>query len=201
MVGFPEGMFGADENARLGYIDPDREWKPAVWWTNGFRWNHALHDRRSQWAEHWRRRSVQPYPAAVMPDFKDACVISLVRTMPSVIRRIIIRTVINRVSSAFDESFQQSLLPTIMKSCTGLCRFTNIWYWQLPTTGGNSYLCSLQSYEEWRWVTAKSSSRRQIILLKEDIALHCFYRWKGRFSFYLRIPSWTKGGSAWMARR
>lgn len=27
----PGGMFGADENARLGYIDPVREWKPADW--------------------------------------------------------------------------------------------------------------------------------------------------------------------------
>ena len=67
----PGGMFGADENARLGYIDPRQGTE-----TCGFVEQMASDEIMlcmtgdPFWAEHCEDVAFNSYPAAVMPDFK-----------------------------------------------------------------------------------------------------------------------------------
>lgn len=68
----PGGMFGADENARMGYIDPRQGTE-----TCGFVEQMAsdelllLMTGDPFWAEHCENVAFNSYPAAVMPDFKS----------------------------------------------------------------------------------------------------------------------------------
>ncbi|MDR2815389.1 MAG: glycoside hydrolase family 127 protein [Proteiniphilum sp.] len=68
----PGGMFGADENARMGYIDPRQGTE-----TCGFVEQMASDEILLQmtgdpfWAEHCEEVAFNSYPAAVMPDFKS----------------------------------------------------------------------------------------------------------------------------------
>ena len=68
----PGGMFGADENARMGYIDPRQGTE-----TCGFVEQMAsdelllLMTGDPFWAEHCEEVAFNSYPAAVMPDFKS----------------------------------------------------------------------------------------------------------------------------------
>lgn len=67
----PGGMFGADENARMGYIDPRQGTE-----TCGFVEQMASDEIMLRitgdpmWAEHCEDVAFNSYPAAVMPDFK-----------------------------------------------------------------------------------------------------------------------------------
>ncbi len=67
----PGGMFGADENARMGYIDPRQGTE-----TCGFVEQMASDEIMLRitgdpfWAEHAEDVAFNSYPAAVMPDFK-----------------------------------------------------------------------------------------------------------------------------------
>jgi len=67
----PGGMFGADENARMGYIDPRQGTE-----TCGFVEQMASDEIMLRitgdpfWAEHAEEVAFNSYPAAVMPDFK-----------------------------------------------------------------------------------------------------------------------------------
>lgn len=67
----PGGMFGADENARMGYIDPRQGTE-----TCGFVEQMASDEMLLRftgdplWAEHCENIAFNSYPAAVMPDFK-----------------------------------------------------------------------------------------------------------------------------------
>jgi hypothetical protein len=67
----PGGMFGADENARLGHIDPHQGTE-----TCGFVEQMASDEMLLRftgdplWAEHCENVAFNSYPAAVMPDFK-----------------------------------------------------------------------------------------------------------------------------------
>ena len=67
----PGGMFGADENARMGYIDPRQGTE-----TCGFVEQMASDELLlcmtgdPMWAEHCEEVAFNSYPAAVMPDFK-----------------------------------------------------------------------------------------------------------------------------------
>ncbi|HBG42593.1 MAG TPA: hypothetical protein DDZ96_02580 [Porphyromonadaceae bacterium] len=68
----PGGMFGADENARMGYIDPRQGTE-----TCGFVEQMASDEFLLRitgdpfWAEHCEEVAFNSYPAAVMPDFKS----------------------------------------------------------------------------------------------------------------------------------
>jgi len=68
----PGGMFGADENARMGYIDPRQGTE-----TCGFVEQMASDEMLLRftgdplWAEHCENIAFNSYPAAVMPDFKS----------------------------------------------------------------------------------------------------------------------------------
>lgn len=67
----PGGMFGADENARMGYIDPRQGTE-----TCGFVEQMASDELLLRmtgdlfWAEHCEEVAFNSYPAAVMPDFR-----------------------------------------------------------------------------------------------------------------------------------
>ena len=68
----PGGMFGADENARMGYIDPRQGTE-----TCGFVEQMASDEMLLRftgdplWADHCENIAFNSYPAAVMPDFKS----------------------------------------------------------------------------------------------------------------------------------
>ncbi|NDV60115.1 beta-L-arabinofuranosidase domain-containing protein [Bacteroides sp. 519] len=68
----PGGMFGSDENARMGYIDPRQGTE-----TCGFVEQMASDEMLLRytgdplWAEHCENIAFNSYPAAVMPDFKS----------------------------------------------------------------------------------------------------------------------------------
>lgn len=68
----PGGMFGADENARMGYIDP-RQGTETCGFVEQMASNEILLQMTGDpfWAEHCEEVAFNSYPAAVMPDFKS----------------------------------------------------------------------------------------------------------------------------------
>ncbi len=68
----PGGMFGADENARLGYIDP-RQGTETCGFVEQMSSDEILLRMTGDpfWAEHCENIAFNSYPAAVMPDFKS----------------------------------------------------------------------------------------------------------------------------------
>lgn len=68
----PGGMFGADENARVGYIDP-RQGTETCGFVEQMASNEILLQMTGDpfWAEHCEEIAFNSYPAAVMPDFKS----------------------------------------------------------------------------------------------------------------------------------
>lgn len=68
----PGGMFGADENARMGYIDP-RQGTETCGFVEQMASNEILLLMTGDpfWAEHCENVAFNSYPAAVMPDFKS----------------------------------------------------------------------------------------------------------------------------------
>ncbi len=67
----PGGMFGADENARMGYIDP-RQGTETCGFVEQMASNEILLSLTGDpfWAEHCENVAFNSYPAAFMPDFK-----------------------------------------------------------------------------------------------------------------------------------
>lgn len=108
----PGGMFGADENARLGYIDPRQGVE-----TCGLVEQMASDEIMlcmtgdPMWAEHCEEVAFNSYPAAVMPDFKALRYITCPNHAISDSKNHH-PGIDNREPVPFDESFQQSLLPT-----------------------------------------------------------------------------------------
>jgi Uncharacterized protein conserved in bacteria len=68
----PGGMFGADENARMGYIDP-RQGTETCGFVEQMASNEILLLMTGDpfWAEHCEDVAFNSYPASVMPDFKS----------------------------------------------------------------------------------------------------------------------------------
>ncbi len=68
----PGGMFGADENARMGYIDP-RQGTETCGFVEQMTSDEILLRMTGDpfWAEHCEEVAFNSYPAAVMPDFKS----------------------------------------------------------------------------------------------------------------------------------
>ncbi|WP_294081590.1 beta-L-arabinofuranosidase domain-containing protein [Proteiniphilum sp. UBA5384] len=68
----PGGMFGADENARMGYIDP-RQGTETCGFVEQMASNELLLQMTGDpfWAEHCEEVAFNSYPASVMPDFKS----------------------------------------------------------------------------------------------------------------------------------
>lgn len=68
----PGGMFGADENARMGYIDP-RQGTETCGFVEQMTSDEILLRMTGDpfWAEHCEDVAFNSYPAAVMPDFKS----------------------------------------------------------------------------------------------------------------------------------
>lgn len=68
----PGGMFGADENARMGYIDP-RQGTETCGFVEQMSSDEMLlrYTGDPFWAEHCEDVAFNSYPAAVMPDFKS----------------------------------------------------------------------------------------------------------------------------------
>lgn len=68
----PGGMFGADENARMGYIDP-RQGTETCGFVEQMTSNEIMLRMTGDpfWAEHAEDVAFNSYPASVMPDFKS----------------------------------------------------------------------------------------------------------------------------------
>lgn len=66
------GMFGADENARLGYIDP-RQGTETCGWVEQMASDEIMlrYTGDPLWADHCENIAFNSYPASVMPDFKS----------------------------------------------------------------------------------------------------------------------------------
>ncbi len=69
----PGGMFGADENARLGYIDPRQGGTETCGFVEQMASDEIMlrYTGDPLWADHCENVAFNSYPAAVMPDFKS----------------------------------------------------------------------------------------------------------------------------------
>ena len=88
----PGGMFGADENARIGFFDPRQGTE-----TCGFVEQMAsdeimlLISGDPYWADHLEDVAFNSYPASLMPDYRASSLSDLSESWRSVILAIIIR--------------------------------------------------------------------------------------------------------------
>ena len=188
----PGGMFGADENARLAYIDPRQGTE-----TCGFVEQMASDEIMLRmtgdpfWAEHCEEVAFNSYPAAVMPDFKALRYI----TCP------------NQVVSdskdhkpGIDNGGPFLAMNPFSSRC---CQHNHAQGWPyfsehlVLATPDNGIAAAIYAACK---ATVKVGNGKEIVLheetnypFEEGIKFTVSTDEKVDFPFYLRIPSWTEG--------
>ena len=188
----PGGMFGADENARLAYIDPRQGTE-----TCGFVEQMASDEIMLRmtgdpfWAEHCEEVAFNSYPAAVMPDFKALRYI----TCP------------NQVVSdskdhkpGIDNGGPFLAMNPFSSRC---CQHNHAQGWPyfsehlVLATPDNGIAAAIYAACK---ATVKVGNGKEIVLheetnypFEESIKFTVSTGEKVNFPFYLRIPSWTEG--------
>ena len=187
----PGGMFGADENARLGYIDPRRGVE-----TCGLVEQMASDEIMlcmtgdPMWAEHCEEVAFNSYPAAVMPDFKALRYITCPNHAISDSK--------NHHPGIDNRGPFLSMNPFSSRCCQhnhaqGWPYFTEHLVLATPDNG-----VAIAIYAACK-ATVKVGDGKEITLheetnypFEEAIAFTVSTGEKVAFPFYLRIPSWTK---------
>ena len=188
----PGGMFGADENARLAYIDPRQGTE-----TCGFVEQMASDELLLRmtgdpfWAEHCEEVAFNSYPAAVMPDFRSLRYI----TCP------------NHVVSdskdhkpGIDNGGPFLAMNPFSSRC---CQHNHAQGWPyfsehlILATPDNGIAAAIYAACK---ATVKVGNGKEIVLheetnypFEEGIKFTVSTDEKVDFPFYLRIPSWTEG--------
>lgn len=189
------GMFGADENARMGYIDP-RQGTETCGFVEQMASDEILlrYTGDPSWAEHCEDVAFNSYPAAVMPDFKALRYI----TCP------------NHVMSdsenhhpGIDNGGPFLSMNPFSSRC---CQHNHTQGWPyfaehlLLATADNGIAACIYSACEGKIKVADgtevSISEETNYPFDETIKFRIKTSKKVKFPFYLRIPSWTE--DAWM---
>ena len=188
----PGGMFGADENARLGYIDPRQGVE-----TCGLVEQMASDEIMlcmtgdPMWAEHCEEVAFNSYPAAVMPDFKALRYITCPNHAVSDSK--------NHHPGIDNRGPFLSMNPFSSRCCQhnhaqGWPYFTEHLVLATPDNGVATAIYAACK------ATVKVGDGKKITLreetnypFEEAIAFTVSTGEKVVFPFYLRIPSWTKG--------
>jgi hypothetical protein len=187
----PGGMFGSDENARLGYIDPRQGVE-----TCGMVEQMASDEIMLRftgdpyWAENCEDVAFNTYPAATMPDFKALRYITCPNEVVSDSK--------NHHPGIANSGPFLSMNPF---SCR-CCQHNHSQGW--PFYSENLILASpdggvAAALYGACTATVKVADNKQIVLheqtnypFEENIAFTLNTKKKVSFPFYLRIPSWTK---------
>ena len=188
----PGGMFGADENARLGYIDPRQGVE-----TCGLVEQMASDEIMlcmtgdPMWAEHCEEVAFNSYPAAVMPDFKALRYITCPNHAISDSK--------NHHPGIDNRGPFLSMNPFSSRCCQhnhaqGWPYFTEHLVLATPDNGVATAIYAACK------ATVKVGDGKEITLheetnypFEEGITFTISTGEKVAFPFYLRIPSWTKG--------
>ncbi|MCE8994253.1 glycoside hydrolase family 127 protein [Bacteroides thetaiotaomicron] len=188
----PGGMFGADENARLGYIDPRQGVE-----TCGLVEQMASDEIMlcmtgdPMWAEHCEEVAFNSYPAAVMPDFKALRYITCPNHTVSDSK--------NHHPGIDNRGPFLSMNPFSSRCCQhnhaqGWPYFSEHLILATPDNG-----IAAAIYAACK-ATVKVGNGKEIVLheetnypFEEGIKFTVSTDEKVDFPFYLRIPSWTEG--------
>ena len=190
----PGGMFGADENARMGYIDPRQGVE-----TCGMVEQMASDEIMLRitgdpfWAEHCEEVAFNSYPAAVMPDFRALRYI----TCPN-----------HTISDAKDyHPAIENRGPYLAMNpfSSRCCQHNHAFGWPyfaenlILATQDNGVAAAIYSACTANVMVADG---KEIVLreetrypFEEDILFTVETSGDVRFPFYLRIPSWTENAS------
>lgn len=193
----PGGMFGADENARLGYIDP-RQGVETCGLVEQMASDEIMLTITGDplWAEHCEDVAFNTYPAAVMPDFKALRYI----TCPN-----------HTISDSknyhpdIDNAGPFLAMNPFSSRC---CQHNHAQGWPyyaehlVLATPDNGAAIALYAACE---ATLKVGNGREITLIEEtnypfeeSVDFTVRTKEKVQFPLYLRIPSWTKGAELWI---
>lgn len=186
------GMFGADENARMGYIDPRQGTE-----TCGFVEQMASDELLLRytgdpfWAEHCENIAFNSYPAAVMPDFKSLRYITSPNHVMSDSK--------NHKPGIDNDGPFLSMNPFSSRCC----QHNHAQGWPyfaenlLLATSDNGVAAAIYSACEGR---VKVGDGTEVTLIEdtkypfeESIRFKMQMNKAVKFPFYLRIPSWTDG--------
>jgi len=188
------GMFGADENARMGYIDPRQGTE-----TCGFVEQMASDEILLRytgdpfWAEHCEDVAFNSFPAAVMPDFKSLRYITCPNHVVSDSK--------NHKPGIDNAGPFLSMNPFSSRCCQH--NHTQGWPYfvenLLFATPDNGIGVGIYGACEAR---VKVGEGKEIIIVEdtqypfeESIRFSIKTSEKVKFPFYLRIPSWTKSAT------
>jgi len=186
------GMFGADENARLGYIDPRQGTE-----TCGFVEQMASDELLLRytgdpfWAEHCEDIAFNSYPAAVMPDFRSLRYITAPNHVMSDSKNH---------NPGIDNSGPFLAMNPFSSRC---CQHNHTQGWPyfvenlLLATSDNGVAAAIYGACEGK---IKVGNGTEIAIeedtnypFEEQIRFKIKTSKNVRFPFYLRVPSWTKG--------
>ena len=188
----PGGMFGADENARMGYIDP-RQGVETCGMVEQMASDEIMLRMTGDpfWAEHCEEAAFNSYPAAVMPDFKALRYI----TCPN-----------HTVSDAKDyHPAIENRGPYLAMNpfSSRCCQHNHAFGWPyfaehlILATQDNGVAAAIYSACN---ATVKVADGKEITLreetrypFEEDILFTVEAEQDVRFPFYFRIPSWAEG--------
>ncbi len=188
----PGGMFGADENARMGYIDP-RQGVETCGMVEQMASDEIMLSMTGDpfWAEHCEDVAFNSYPAAVMPDFKALRYI----TSPN-------HTISDSKNHRPDIDNQGPFL-SMNPFSSRCCQHNHAQGWPyyaehlVMATADNGLATVLYAANE---TTAKVADNQQVTLKEEThypfdekVTLTLETKKPVNFPLYLRIPSWTDG--------
>jgi DUF1680 family protein len=190
----PGGMFGADENARMGYIDPRQGTE-----TCGFVEQMASDEimlRQTgdpMWAEHCEEVAFNSYPAATMPDFRSLRYITSPNHVVSDSKNH---------SPGIDNSGPFLAMNPFSSRC---CQHNHSMGWPyfvenlMYATQDNGAAVAIYGACEG---TVKVADGQKITLIEdtrypfeEQVRFTVKSSTRVTFPLYLRVPSWTRGAS------
>jgi len=187
----PGGMFGADENARIGYFDP-RQGVETCGIVEQMASDMMLLSQTGDafWADHCEEVAFNSYPAAVMPDFKSLRYL----TCPN----IVLSDDQNHNPGIQNSGAQLVMNPFSYQCCQHNHAFgwpyyaENLWM----ATPDNGLAAVMFNTCE---VTAKVSDGIQVVLkeetnypFEEQIRIKITTSKEVNFPLYIRIPGWCK---------
>ena len=189
----PGGMFGADENARMGYIDP-RQGVECCGMVEQMASDEIMlrFTGDTRWADNCEDVAFNTYPAAVMPDFKALRYI----TAPNMVQ-----SDSKNHNPGIDNSGPfLSMNPFSSRCCQhnhaqGWPYYSENLVYATPDNGVAAVLYAACTAEvkvaDGKKMTISETTNYPF----DETISFTIDRGKARFPFYLRIPRWTRGAT------
>ena len=189
----PGGMFGADENARMGYIDP-RQGVETCGMVEQMASDEIMlrFTGDTRWADNCEDVAFNTYPAAVMPDFKALRYI----TAPNMVQ-----SDSKNHNPGIDNSGPfLSMNPFSSRCCQhnhaqGWPYYSENLVYATPDNGVAAVLYAACTAEvkvaDGKKMTISETTNYPF----DETISFTIDRGKARFPFYLRIPRWTRGAT------